>query len=434
MTDGRDRVLFGLSVALQGCLFVGVALAARSGCPPSTVVTALAASFVPYAGALIFSRSMPKRGALDRVAISTALIFGAALIFAPPLLSDDIYRYLWEGRLWLEGVNPYRIAPDDPALAHLRDGLWIPINNKPLASIYPPLSQALFVVAQWLGGEVWTLKLLALLGHVSCAALIAKIGSARKASLALALNPLLLSEAALNGHLDILCGLALLLSAWALARHRYVQAGVAVVAAVGLKVVGLIALPLFARRPRQFVATGLAATLLLLPMVCSRTPVDPVSGPGQFATRWRGNESVFGVLDWLSRQVLEQDSAALLARSLAALVLLGLCVLVAWRRVAPLAAIRALLWALLLLSPQVHPWYLAWLLPIELAASGSAGLVWSAAVLCAYVPLDRWVAEGVWDMPPWVRIVEYSLVGLALVLDPRRPSLRSDALAPPIHP
>lgn len=433
MTGRRDGLLFGLCLALQGCIFAGMALAARSGCSPSILVTALAASFVPYAGALAFSRSLPNRRALDLLAFSTALIFGTALVFAPPLLSDDLYRYLWEGRLWLEGVNPYRIAPSDPALAHLRDGLWTQINNKPLGSIYPPLSQLLFVVVQWLGGAVWTLKLLALFAHVLCVALLGLISTARKASLALALNPLMLSEAALNGHFDILCGLALLTSAWALARNRYVQAGVAAGAAVGLKVVGLIALPLFVRRPRALGATGLASALLLLPLVWPRTLVDRVSGPGQFATRWRGNESVFGALDWLSRQLLEEGSAALVARSAVGMALVALCAWVAHRHVPPLQAIRGLLWALLLLSPQVHPWYLAWLLPIEVAAAGSAGLVWSAAVLCAYAPLDRWVAEGVWDMPLWMQILEYAVVALALVLDPRRPSLRVHALDPQIH-
>jgi hypothetical protein len=409
MTTRRDGALFALCLALQGCIVGGLALAARSGCSPSTVVAGLAVCFVPYTGVLAFSRALPSQRALDLVAIAAALVFGTAFVLAPPLLSDDLYRYLWEGRLWLEGLNPYRIAPNDPALAHLRDDVWANINNKSLGSIYPPLSQLLFIVAAWLGGKVWTLKLLALLAHVLSVAVVTRISSTRKASLALALNPLLLSEAALSGHFDLVCGMALLIATWALARHRFVQAGVAACAAVGLKVVGLLVLPLSA--------------LLLLPLVWSRAPVDPVSGAGQFATRWRGNESAFAVLDQLSGQLFGQGSGDLVARALVVAVLLALCALAVHRRVPPLQATRALVWALLLLSPQVHPWYLAWLLPLEVVAGGSAGFVWSAAVLCAYAPLDLWVAKGVWDMPLWLQIFEYSLVALALFLDPRRPSL-----------
>ncbi len=427
MTARRDGALFALCLALQGCVVGGVALRARWGGPPSAVVVGLALCFVPYAGALVFSRVVSSKQALDRIAIASASLFGAVLLFAPPLLSDDLYRYLWEGRLWFEGFNPYRLAPDDAAVAHLRDGLWANINNRPLTSIYPPLSQLIFVVAQWLGGEVWTLKLLALLAHALSVAVVARVCTERKASLAIALNPLLLSEAALNGHFDILCGVSLLVVAWALSRHRFAQAGVAACAAVGLKVVGLVVLPLFVRRPRVLVAAGFGSALLLVPLAWSRALVDPVSGAGQFATRWRGNESGFALVDKLSHALFEPGSAEFVARSIVAVVLIGLCVLVVYRRVPPTTAVRVLVWAVLLLSPQVHPWYLAWLLPLEVAAGGSAGLVWSAAILCAYAPLDRWAAEGVWDLPLGAQILEYALVGLALILDPRRPSLARPA-------
>jgi len=428
MTTRRDGPLFALCLTLQGGIICGLALAARSGCSPSVLVAGLGLCFVPYAGAIHLSRSLPTKRSSDLVAIGAALLFGAAFLFAPPLLSDDLYRYLWEGRVWLEGLSPYRLAPDDPALVHLRDDLWANINNKPLGSIYPPLSQLMFVVAQWLGGTVWTLKLLALLAHVLSVAVVARVCTERKASLALALNPLLLSEAALNGHFDILCGVALLIAAWAMSRHRFVQAGTAVCAAVGLKVVGLVVLPLFVRRPKALVAAGFGSALLLAPLAWSRALLDPASGPGQFATRWRGNESVFAAVDLLSRQLFESAPADLVARWVVAAGLLALCALVVYRRVPSLPAARALVWALLLLSPQVHPWYLGWLLPLEVAAGGSAGLVWSAVTLCAYAPLDRWVVEGVWDMPLWMQIFEYSVVALALILDPQRPSLERPAL------
>lgn len=428
MSPRRDRSLFALSLGLQGCIVAVLVLAARSGCWPSTVVTGMALCFVPYAGALIFSRSLPTKRAVDRIALVTALCFGGALVLAPPLLSDDLYRYLWEGRLWLEGLNPYRLAPDAPALGHLRDELWANINNKSLASIYPPLAQLSFVVAQLLGGKVWTLKLLALFAHLLSVAAIARVSTERKASLALALNPLLLTEGALNGHFDVLCGTALLISAWALSRHRFVQAGVAACAAVGLKVIGLIALPLLVRRPKILVATGAVSALLLVPLLWSRALGDPGSGLGQFATRWRGNDSVFGLIHALSGALFAESLAGLVSRSIVAVVLLLLCFLMIHRRLPPLQATRVLIWAVLLLSPQVHPWYLGWLLPLEVAAGGWAGLVWSASVLLAYAPLDQWVTERVWEHSPLLQIVEYSAVAVALMLDPRRPSLRAPAV------
>jgi len=414
---------FLFCLAAQGCLVLATSVWARSGCAPSAVVFGLGLSFAPYAGLLALGPVFDKR-TLDRIAVLAALLFGGAFVLAPPVMSDDLYRYLWEGRLWLEGLNPYRLAPDDPALAHLRDGSWEPINNKALASIYPPLSQVLFVVSAGLGGKVWIVKALALAAHIASVVTVARIASGPRAALALALNPLLLSEAALNGHFDILTGLALLLSAWAVARHRIVQAGVATCAAVGLKVVGLVLLPLFLRAPKALGAISLVSGLLLLPLLWSRPLFDEGSGPGQFATRWRGNESVFAIVDWVARQVLPEGSAAMCSRVAVAAALIVLWGVILRRHLPPLAASRVVLWAALLLSPQIHPWYLAWLLPLEVLAGGVAGLVWSAAVLLSYAPLDRWVSERVWDMPAWLQLSSYAIVLIALILDPRRPKLR----------
>jgi len=433
MTASRGRAIFTLCLVSQGCLCWVLGVAARSGCSPSAFVAGLALCFVPYAGVLAFSRSLRSQRDADLIAIVTALLFGAAFLFSPPLLSDDLYRYLWEGRLWLEGHNPYRLSPGDPALGYLRDDVWTEINNKSLASIYPPLSQLLFVIAQWLGGGILTVKLLALLGHVLCVAVTVRIFTVRHASLALALNPLLLSESALNGHFDTLCGVMLLFSAWALASDRSFQAGLAACAAVGLKIIGLVLLPILARRPKALVSTAFVSALLLVPLVSPRLLADPASGLGQFAIRWRGNESAFAVVDQLSRQLFTPAAANeatpdLAARSIVVIIFLGLCAWVAYRRLPPMQGARALVWALLILSPQVHPWYLGWLLPLEIAAGGVSGLIWSAAVLGAYVPLEQWLAEGVWEMPPWLQTFEYLAVALALILDPRRPSFRQQPI------
>jgi hypothetical protein len=377
----------------------------------------LGLSFVPYVGVLVFTRGLVERPLRTLVPVLSAFSLGAIWLFAPPVLSDDAYRYVWEGRLWLEGFNPYRMAPDDPALAHLRDGLWESINNKPLASIYPPLSQLLFVVAAWLGGGVMTVKWLALGGLVLTTALIGRLTGDSRAALAVGLNPLLSAESALNGHFDVLVGAALLGAAWALSRKRWTRAAVAVCTAVGLKVVGLVALPSFWRRRSALIGASLVSALLVAPLVVSRMIDDPASGPGQFATRWQGNESLFALVDWLSHGLLPDPLAGSASRVLVVVALAVAAAVVVRRRVAPTAAIRGLLWAVLLLSPQVHPWYLAWLLPLEIAAGGRAGVVWSAAVLLAYAPLDRWVVDRVWDMPVGLQVAEYLIVAAALLID-----------------
>lgn len=417
MNLARERALLALSFVLQAVVFAASAAAARQGQPPSLIVIGVAVSFVPYAGSLVFSRALTgvRSPCILAAAITSAL--GAIWLLAPPVLSDDLYRYIWEGRLWLEGFNPYDVPPDHPSLAPLRDEIWASINNKPLASVYPPLSQLLFATAAWLGGSAFTVKLLALGCLTLTAAWMARVTGDFRAALALGANPLLSSESALNGHFDVLVGAAMLAVAWELSRHRYVQAGVAVSVAVGFKVVGLILLPLLWRRPRVLVGTALGSALLLAPLVVSRMPGDSASGPTQFVTRWQGNESAFTLVDWLCRQALPNSTAGMAARVLVVTIFLAVVSVLLYRRVAPARAIRILVWSVLLLSPQVHPWYLGWLLPLELAVGGRAALIWSVAVLSAYAPLDGWVENGTWEMPLWLQVSEYVLVAAALFFD-----------------
>lgn len=398
-------------------LCVAIALLARAGFPPSRVTLALAASFAPYVMVCVAAPTTLSSEQARRLGLVALAVFGLVWVFAPPVLSDDVFRFVWEGRLWREGFNPYRLAPNDPALLGLRDDDWQSINNKPLASIYPPLAQALFVVAALLGGGVATMKLIALAAHLLTVRVIGSLSDDPRASLAIALNPLLLSASALDGHLDVLVGLALAVSACALATRRIARASVATVCAVGLKLVGLVLTPLFLRSPRALCAILASSAALVLPMVVFRPPVDTASGPLQFADRWRGNESVFAGVEWLTRALIPDESAATLARALCVGAVFALCFLLAVRRVPPVRAARVVLWATLLLSPQVHPWYLAWLLPLEAVAGRVSGFVWSAAALVAYLPLDRWLAEGVWEPSPSLRVFEYGVVAAVLGLE-----------------
>ncbi|MEM8607230.1 MAG: glycosyltransferase 87 family protein [Myxococcota bacterium] len=398
---------------------IGVSLLAYRGAAPSAITFAIAASFVPYLAMLLLApRAFDPRLAL-RLAILALIVVGLSLVFAPPVLSDDVFRFAWEGRLWREGFNPYLVPPDHPTLKPLRDPVWHGINNKPLASIYPPLAQALFVLASFLGDGVVPIKLLALGGHVATTLSVARLSDDPRAPLAIALNPLLLSATALDGHLDVLVGLALLACAWGLAHQKVGRAVVATVLAVGLKVVGLVFVPLFVRRPRALVAVLVGSAAFLWPMVVFRPAQDAASGPLQFAERWRGNESLFAVVDWGFGLVAPEETATTLARAICVGAVFALCLGLAIRRVPTLSAARIVLWATLLLSPQVHPWYLAWLLPLEVVSGRFAGLVWSAAALVAYLPLDRWLTDGVWEPSPLLQAAEYGLVAAALVLEHR---------------
>jgi hypothetical protein len=133
----------GLTVA---ALALAAALAA-SGAMPSRVALAIALAFLPYGGLLVVERPLGLRAAL-----SLAAVAGLALVLAPSVLSDDLYRYLWDGRVLRAGFDPYAFAPSDPALAALRDEHWAHINHPQIPTIYPPIAQGLFAAVGAIGG------------------------------------------------------------------------------------------------------------------------------------------------------------------------------------------------------------------------------------------------------------------------------------------
>src|SRR5260370_39418479 len=137
--------------ALSAAIYAGAPpLVARLRVEPLAAhPVVIAVLFALYLAAVWLAavRVLPGRRALG-VVLGFGLLFRALMVPTPVYLSSDLYRYLWDGRVQLAGVNPYRYAPGASALAHLRDGEIHPHINRPTArTIYPPASQWLFALA-----------------------------------------------------------------------------------------------------------------------------------------------------------------------------------------------------------------------------------------------------------------------------------------------
>ena len=132
----------------------------------------------------------------------------AVVVLAPPYLSSDIYRYVWDGRVMAAGINPYRYVPNDPHLAALRDPDIFPeINRGNYArTIYPPAAQAIFFLVTRLGESLTVMKL-AMIGFeaVAVALMLRLLTAAGRPAAWIAVyawHPLPLWEFAGSGHID----------------------------------------------------------------------------------------------------------------------------------------------------------------------------------------------------------------------------------------
>lgn len=198
------------------------------------------------------------RGALAAV-LGLALAMRASTMLSPPLLSTDIYRYVWDGRVQAAGINPYAHLPVAPELRGLRDdgtgaeAIYPNINRADFApTIYPPAAQAIFAAVGLAWPTIWGMKaamlLFDLLGIGAALLLLRAATLPLERVLILAWNPLIVWEFAGAGHIDAaalgLSGLALL----AAARRYPATAGLALAGAILCKLLPAALAPALWRR------------------------------------------------------------------------------------------------------------------------------------------------------------------------------------------
>jgi alpha-1,6-mannosyltransferase len=417
----RSLWLFVIGFALVTLTAGGAALLLLS--PPGQAVWFMTTLCI--ASALWLSAvALVRRGAAPRGAISIVLVVAAAMriiTFAtPPLLSTDIYRYVWDGRVQRAGINPYRYVPDAPQLAVLRDRAVFPnINRASYAhTIYPPTAEAIFAAAGFLRPGVYGVKAV-MAGFdvlsIGCIAALLRLADRNPAELLIyAWLPLPVWEFAGSGHIDAaatgLMALALLLSAFG----RQAPLGITLAAATFTKFLPGVVLPAFWRDGRWkllgvFGATGIA---LYLPYLGVGRGVFGFLRGYTVEEGLRSGGGIF-LLDVLSRFVSLPHWAASAYFVLVLAVLAALSARFAFSGTSPRSRSQhiecqarraAILGAVLLVAISPHyPWYFSWLAPLVCLAP-LASVLWllAAAPLLAHdsveyliVPLTVYAPAGV---------------------------------------
>jgi alpha-1,6-mannosyltransferase len=316
--------------------------------------------------------------------IGVAILLRLILLPALPLTSDDIFRYVWDGRVQAAGINPYRYVPVAEELANLRDhAIFSHINRKEHAvTIYPPAAQIFFVLVTRLHESVTIMK--AALVAFEAVTILAVIALLRRRGwpatrvVAYAWHPLAIWEIANNGHIDGAMVAMMMLALWLFASGRVLSAGVAAAVAALFKPFAVLVLPAF-WRPwdwRLPLATLGTVALLYGPYLSVGTGVlgflpsyvgeERLDSGSAF---WALNviQSAFGPLPWAQS-----------AYGVAALLILsGLALRAGFRIERTLAItlndISALLLAFsFLLSPD-YPWYFLMVVPFVALTGSPAG-------------------------------------------------------------
>src|SRR5215216_4865424 len=268
----RIDIKTGLALLLLGCVSVvlyrfGVGASGVSGIRFFMKV-AFIQSAIYLLAAWIVMRARPSSSTL-LIAIAFAIVFRLSILFAPPYLSDDIYRYVWDGRVQAAGINPYRYTPAAPELAQLRDDAIYPkINRRDWArTIYPPVAQLVFFLTTrisesvvWMKATMVGFELVTIWAVVQLLTLLRR---PRQLLLMYAWHPLVVWEFAGSGHVDAIAigFIALAFLAWQ--RRSNLCAGFMLACATLVKLFPLVLVPAMLKPGRWKIAAGFVTTIIV---------------------------------------------------------------------------------------------------------------------------------------------------------------------------
>ena len=347
-----------------------------------------------------------------------AVILRLLALPLPSTLSDDVLRYVWDGRVLGAGHDPYSLAPEAEELASLRDELWQELPHKSVPTVYPPLALGFFAFAAHLPVPVLAFKALVAGADIGTCALLLLIAARRgvesRWTLWYAWNPLVVLETAGMGHVDGLGILAVTGTVVLLMyRPRSLWAAPLAAAAVAMKVIPVVALPGWVRAaPKRgvfVVVCGLLLIVVFLPVVLAAGGVP--KGYISYGVSWEFNGPLYepgwrllaavGADSWVAAGLDAAKRATgatafwnrlypfnypqLLAKVVLAVFSVPFFVWV-WARRDAVAATGGAFGVLLLFSSTVYPWYLLWALPWAALLGRRSWLLLSALMPLAYLP------------------------------------------------
>jgi alpha-1,6-mannosyltransferase len=376
------------------------------------VIVALVQGAVWAVAAALVLRGGDQRPALALI-LGTAVLLRLIALAAPVFLSDDINRYIWDGRVQAAGINPYRYIPTDPELEALRDPLIFPnINRNNFApTIYPPVAQMLFLAATRFGETALAVKLMFVtieaVGIGTLIFILRAAGRPPEHILLYAWHPLPVWEIAGSGHVDaaVVTFAALALAAGVTGRR--VWSALALAAATLVKFFPLVLAPALWRPAKSNLGDWRWPATFIAVIVAAYLPYIGVGSralgflPGYVAEENLGSGSGFWLLGMVRRAVAIPLAAYF---GLAASVMAGLAVGALRRRPDPCSGLNwamALGTAALFFASPHYPWYFVYLVALLTAAPWwPAWWLTLAAVLLYWDPKPG-------NIPSWVGFTLY---------------------------
>jgi len=354
---------------------------------------------------LILKQVKLKEQHLTYLAIGFRLVFIGAI----PNLSQDFYRFIWDGRLILSGLNPYLTTPNDllfsqpdlfPQMKTLFDGMG-PLSAGHYSN-YPPIHQLPFIIAAILSkhsilGSVLVLRLLLIGADLGILffgkKLLRKLQLPTRNIYWFILNPLVIIELTGNLHFEGLMLFFFVMALYYIHTKKWHLAALTMALSIAVKLVPILSLPLFLNKLgwkksiRFYLSIGIVFTLLFLPFLGGNFIENYSATIGLWFSKFEFNASIYYFLEW----GLEATYNLELIHSMGIIVVSVLGLQISYQliqnKTKTTALILTILWVLsgyYFISTTVHPWYIISLLLLSIFTNYTFARVWSYSLIFSY--------------------------------------------------
>ncbi len=343
----------------------------------------------------------------------SGILFRLVFLVAVPNLSQDFYRFIWDGELIKNGINPYLFTPDQilekgeiiiANMEELRNGMS-DLNARHYSN-YPPVNQLFFAFAALMGGgsvfgSMLVMRLLIVLADIGIVywgrKLLQNLNLSSHMVFWYFLNPLVIIELTGNLHFEGVMLFFFVAALYLISKNRWIWSTPLYAASIMIKLVPVLFLPMFLKyfglkkSALFYILVGVFSLVLLLPFYASVFIDNFSETVGLWFSNFEFNASIYNVVKKIAVTHYEAKPWELIKSygSLIAKLTIGIFLLLALLRKNNTlqASITSMVLALTLyyfMSSTVHPWYVVFLLGISIFTNYRFPLVWSFAVILSY--------------------------------------------------
>ena len=312
----------------------------------------------------------------------------ARLLMAGFPASDDVNRYLWEGKLILKGESPYAKTADSEEWQPFRDQFWDGMNHKDKQTAYPPLALLVFAGLNLISYQLWVYKLFFGVIDLGTLLLVIILLQYRKQpvrnSILYALSPITVIGFSGEAHFDSLYLFILLAALLFFEKEKLIVGWLLLGLSIQIKIISVLIIPLLLWKHKNWKILWI---------------IVPLVGPSLFF--WNDLQNLLlGIFHWGSTMSHNGSINHIFidlfgnreAASKLSLAILGVVTAItALKSTDILKGSFIIFGALILLSPTIHYWYLSWVLPFIVFFPS---LAWMALVMLSAFYFSAWVRFG----------------------------------------